>query len=295
MINDPNGMLISAAPVDPMQQGTSVPVQQGTSVPVQQGTPAPMQQGSADPVQQGTPAPMQQGSAAPQGEQNQMQFDEPFPYVRRDYKNNPLNKQDEVELSKFKYTAAQLIHNPKVTDMIIKRLESNSNHPYKSIADLSLNIMYRMESEAHKNKKPWDDVVKLTGGIDIVKQITEIASVIGKVRKDMPQKDFTLIFGETVQQYYKSKLASGEITKAQAAEDAYVVGQLQAQLKGEDVSETTKRLQTTNQLQQQGINFSNSTVDNGQFKTPEPVDNPMNPPTTMKEVLDTGKGGLLNG
>lgn len=262
------------------------------SAPTQSQAPAP--DGVMSPPVSDTTPPSPDGVVPPAPEVNS-QEQQSIKQPPRDYKANPLNKNDEYNLNKFNYAATQIIHDPKIQKHLVSQLESSRKHPYEAIADLSFAVMERVNAEATKNKTEWDDTVKLMGGMSIVKQITEIASVIGKVKKNLSQKDFNVIFGEAVQKYYQHKIAAGEISKKQASQDAHMMAQLHAQMKGEDVSGVNKRIQATSDLQAQGVNANNSSLAAGTLATPQPAKNPMKPDTTMKEVLATGQGGLLNG
>jgi len=217
------------------------------------------------------------------------------PQPQRDYQSNPLNERDQVEFTRFQIVATKVIHNPEIRTKIVDRIKGQ-DHPYTEIADASLVVMQRVEQEGIKNKKPWDDAIKLLGGMSIVEQVTEVAQASGKVPAEIPHQDYRVIYGEAVQKYYQQKIASGEISKEQAAQDAHMLAKQQAQMNGDDTGEIDQRLGATAKLQQQGINApANAAMPGGQLKVPEPAADPMHPATTMKEVLASGQGGLLNG
>jgi hypothetical protein len=215
------------------------------------------------------------------------------PQVQRDYESNPINQEDMDNVDKFSIMATKLIHTPQTRDKVLSRIKG-VQHPYDEIADASLVIVNRLEQEANKAGEPWDQSVKLMGGADVVQQVVELAAAAGKIPGDIPEDDHKVILGQTIQKYYQQKIASGEITKAQAAEDAHMAAQTQANIAGQDTSGTNKRLQATQELRDQGVVPGQTATGPQKMQTPTPAADPMNPDTTMKEVLAAGPGGLLD-
>jgi len=276
-VNPGPAMPNQAAPVDPGPVG-SAPVMPNQAAPVD---PGPAMPGQVAPV---NPAPIGPVSSAPIS----------TPQPQRDYQSNPLNEKDKENLTNFQIMVTKVVHNPQIRGKIIERIKGKE-HPYAEIADASLVIMQRVEQEGIRNKQPWDDAVKLLGGMIIVEQVIEVAQASGRVPTSIPHQDYRIIYGEAIQKYYKRKIASGEITKSQAAQDAHMLAQQQAQMKGEDTTGINQRLNATSKLQQQGITApAKAALPGAQLKAPEPAANPMRPVTTMKEVLASGQGGLLN-
>lgn len=240
-------------------------------------------QPDAGPVQPGV-APVAAAPSQPTG----------VPQVQRDYQANPINQEDMDNVNKFTIMATKVIHTPQTREKILGRIKG-VQHPYDEIADASLVVMNRIEQEAQKEGQPWDQAVKLMGGTSIVEQVVELASAAGKIPPEIPEDDKKIILGQAVQKYYQQKISSGEMTKQQAAEEAHMAAQVQAQMSGQDISGTNKRLEATNNLKQQGGTAAAQAGVNPQgMPTPVPAADPMNPETTMKQVLATGKGGLLD-
>jgi len=164
------------------------------------------------------------------------------------------------------------------------------------IRTLFINIMVnRIEQEAQQKGEPWDQAVKLMGGVNIVEQVVELAQAAGKVQGEIPEAEQKVILASTVQKYYNQKMATGEISKEQAARDASLAAQAQAQVEGADVSGTMARAKATEGVKQDNTNaVATAVTQPGGMPTPQPSANPMKPDTTMKEVLAGGQGGLLN-
>ena len=265
----------------------------GLLPPTAQAAPAPSM-GAAPVMPNQAPAPADPMAAdpmAPAGPARGMSVPQP----QRDYQANPLNEKDQQDLINFQIMATKVIHNPEIRTKLIERIKG-IEHPYADIVEASLVVMQRVEQEGIKNKRPWDNAVKLIGGMNIVEQVIEVAQASGKIAAEIPSQDYQVIQGQAVQKYYQKKIATGEISKEQAAEDAHMLAKYQAQMQGEDTSEITQRLGATAKLQQQGVNApENAALPDGQLKAPVPAADPMHPKTTMKEMLATGQGGLLNG
>lgn len=212
--------------------------------------------------------------------------------VTRDYTANPINQEDMDNVNKFTIMATKVIHTPQTREKILGRIKG-VQHPYDEIADAALVVMSRVEQEGAKDQ-PWDQAVKVMGGAAVVDQVIEMASAAGKIPEEIPENDQKVILGQAIQKYYQQKIATGEITKAQAAEDAHMASQVQAQMGGADVQGINKRVEATQAVKGQGVAPPEAmNPQMGALKAPQPAADPMRPETTMKEVLGGG-GGLLD-
>jgi hypothetical protein len=212
----------------------------------------------------------------------------------RDYDANPLGEQDMEQLNQFTIMATKLIHNPQTRDKILGRIKG-VEHPYDEIADASLIVMNRLEQEAQKTGQPWDKAIKLMGGMEVVGQVIEVATAAGKIPEDVPEEDKRIILGQAVQKYYQQKLATGEITKEEAARDAHIAAMGQAGMEGANTDQINQRIRTTDGMRRKTQNVAAASEVPGKLQAPQPAANPMQPGTTMKEVLAAGQGGLLDG
>jgi len=280
--------------------------EQGLLSQQQPAAPAPMPTAPAAPAPGGQPAPAPamggQPAPAPGGQPAAPPIQSGVPQAERDYQGNPITQKDMDEVDKFSILASKLIHAPETRDKVLGRIKGQA-HPYDEIADASLVVIDRIERLGQTEGTPWDQAVKLLGGINVVGQVINLAAAAGKIPNEIPDKDRQVILAQTVQKYYKQKIASGEMTKEQAARDAHLAAQAKAQLEGTDVSQTNQRAVATQKLQNDGANAPDKANLVAQAKAapgaglqkPEPAANPMRPQTTMKEALAGGAGGLING
>lgn len=223
--------------------------------------------------------------AAPQAAPQMVQ-----PQAERDYASNPLNDEDMGNVNKFIAMATKVIHSPETQDKVLGRIKG-TQHPYSEIADAAVVVMERVEQEGLKNGQPWDQAVKLMGGTNIVGQVIELAGAAGKIPQEVPEEDFRVILAQAIQQYTKKKIATGEMTQEQAARDAHIAAQTQAKMQGADTTKVNQQLSAT----QTAGNRVSSARDPAPLSAPAPAADPMRPETTMKEVLATKGGGLING
>jgi len=273
-----------------MSQGVmppqSQPPQQG-AIP-QQGM-LPPQQGAAPAPQQQAPAPQQQAQPGQDGGQSTMIG---TPQPERDYEQNPLNEHDKDNIDKFYVMATKLIHTPQTRDAVLSRIKGMDS-PHQEIADAAYGVINRVIQEGKKEKKPFDPAVLIVGGTDVVSQVTELALAAGKIKVKPTEQDMKIIAGKVVQKYYKERLATGEITKEQAARDAHAAASAQAAGAGHDTSDVAQRAAATQQMKSAAINAPKVGLsDPNGLQAPQPND-PFKPKATMKETLATGQGGLL--
>ena len=256
---------------------------QNDAAPVQSGevTPEPQEQGliPQQPPSQSTPA-MGRPIATPEPE--------------RDYEANPLNEEDKDNLDKFRITATKLIHSPQTSPKILARIKGQQD-PHTEVADAAYGVITRIIQQGKKEKRPYDKAVLLAGGVDVVSQILELASAAHKLPAEPNEQDAKIIAGKVVQRYYKERMATGEISKEQAARDAQIAAAAQAKAQGDDVSETAQRVNATQEMKGAAVNAPKKGLSDPNGLQAPQEQNPFNPTATMKETLATGQGGLLNG
>lgn len=250
--------------------------------PVQQ---APAQQPVPQPVQQQAPAPGQQPGQAPMMGRTQ---------VERDYENNPLNDEDKDNLDKFSIMATNLIHTPGTRESILKRIKRQGS-PHTELADAAYGVINRVIKQGKQEGEPFDQAVLILGGTDVVAQVVELAQAGGKLKEKPTEQDMRVITAKVVQNYYKERIASGEISKEQAARDAHLAATAQAGSEGADTSQVAQQARATQDLKGASVNApKKGMLDSDGMQAPAPAD-PFKPQSTMKETLATGQGGRFNG
>jgi galactitol-specific phosphotransferase system IIB component len=258
----------------------------------QQGT--QVGQPTIDPQMQPT-GPVQ-APTAPQGQPMEGQApDAPVgqTQVPRDYASNPLGLEDKDDLDEFSILATKLINSPETREKVLSRIQKRE-HPFKEIASASLVVMDRLEQHAKDQGKPWDKAVAVLGLVNITSQISDLAVASNKVKEPIEPEQKKLIFAESMKRYVKKKIKTGEITQKEAAKMAHQGALSQGAKGGADVEGSQAKLAATQEKQNAAANAPKN-ASNGMLEAPAPEEDPMNPSTTMKEVLANGQGGLLNG
>ncbi len=166
-----------------------------------------MPDGLLDNPQQPVQQPMQQPAQPAQQAQ------------RRDYKANPPNEQDELQMRKIVADAKKIIYSDKTKDKLLNMVNmetSNVKKPIEQIATASIIILDRIEGAAKKAGHDISDFAKINAGAAIVNEVISFLEHTGKVPQ-MSEDEKALAQADTMQKYSDRMIANGEITREELA------------------------------------------------------------------------------
>ena len=230
---------------------------------------------------------MQQPIQPEQGQQQALPMGQKPP--ERDYESNPLNETDKDNIDKFITMGTRLIHSPETKGKVLERIEGIAS-PYTEVADAAYGVINRVLQQGKKEGKPFDTAVLIMGGTDIVGQVIELAEAANKLPAKPNEDDIKVITANVVKKYYQERIASGEISKEEAARDAQLATSAQATQDGEDLSGVQNDIEGIEKKHNEAMNGSKMGANGLKVPTPQ---NAFNPQATMKDVLAADQGGLL--
>ena len=133
-------------------------------------------------------------------------------------KKEPTSKVDpkiQEETDVFVTNGVQIIHQPNVSDNLIKQIQS-SKDPIEGIANATLSIVERLEESSAQNGVQISDTAKIHGSNQLLGEIIKIAELAGvpKLNDDQKYQAFSL----AVSRYIDKSVKSGKMPKEQLAQ-----------------------------------------------------------------------------
>lgn len=124
-------------------------------------------------------------------------------------------KVDEKELDIFISNGVKLVHQEKISDMIISQVVNSAN-PVESLSNVMLNIVGKLEQSAEESGKQLSFVTMAYGANALLGEILLIADAAGM--KALTDEQKVEVLSMTTGKYLDNAIQSGKMTKEELIE-----------------------------------------------------------------------------
>ena len=207
----------------PMGQRPPMPQGQRPPMPPQQGQ-QPQQPMQRPPQQGQQRPPMGQPQRPPMGQQTQRPPMGQQAQPMRPQQKPPQQKQggNQEDFDKFVGDAIEILHNPKTSDMMVKKL-SQAKSKVEEIGNMAIKILKGVELKAQKAGIQVNAKVAIQGLNIIVGEIITIAETAGMDKTADEQKYEAFSFA--LSRYLKAAFKEGKFTKEELVKVAQEMSQ----------------------------------------------------------------------
>jgi len=164
--------------------------------------------------------------------------------------------QEEADV--FVANGVQIIHQPNVSDNLIKQIQS-SKDPIEGIANATLSIVERLEESSGQNGVQISDTAKIHGANQLMGEIIQIAEIAGvpKLNDDQKYQAFSM----AVSRYLDKSVKSGKMSKEQLAQMGKEAG---ATPEGQKITQQMSQPQVSMNQPEPGAMPTNQPIMGGQ-------------------------------
>ena len=121
---------------------------------------------------------------------------------------------DEKEMEIFIANGVKLIHQEKISDMIIAQT-AKAGDPIESLSNVLLNIVGKLEQSSEESGKQLSYVAMSVGANSLLGEIINIAEIGGMKKLDDQQK--YAVYSRAIGKYLDNAVKSGKMTKEELA------------------------------------------------------------------------------
>lgn len=153
-----------------------------------------------------------------------------------DMKGKPLREEEQQTLDIFIANGVKLIHNEKVSDGLLAKIQ-NSSDKIEGIALALIDIINKVEKSAIANKIKLTSIVIVHGGNHLLAEIINLAEKAGLV-EPLNEEQRKQAFSIATSKYIDDAVKSGKITREQLNQMSQ---QFQATPQGKKIAEQFKQ------------------------------------------------------